>query len=146
MDAEVFAREAFAHQVDDGLDGDAARDFAGVVAAHAVGKHQKPDVHIGCDGVFVVFADTSGIGLPDERELAFEAHRHSPPSLPLFSDCFDHTCAQCSKRDLTAAMRPHASPRNAMTYQQCEANRGNKSHFPGSAPTIQRPGINDLWQ
>ena len=37
--AQVLARQAFAHQVGDGLDGDAAGDFAGVVAAHAIGEH-----------------------------------------------------------------------------------------------------------
>ena len=37
--AEILARETFAHQVGDGLDGDAAGNFAGVVSAHAIGEH-----------------------------------------------------------------------------------------------------------
>ena len=35
---EILARETFANQVGDGLDGDAARDFARVVSAHAIGE------------------------------------------------------------------------------------------------------------
>ncbi len=40
FDAQVFPHEGIANQVDDGLHGDAAGHFAGVVAAHAVGEHE----------------------------------------------------------------------------------------------------------
>src|SRR5205823_14340604 len=66
---KVFALHVLAHQVDDGLHGDAARDFAGVVAAHAVGEHQQPDVRINGNGVLVVLADLAGVGEPDETQL-----------------------------------------------------------------------------
>ena len=63
-----------AHQVDDGLDGDAAGDLAGVVAAHAVGQHQQADVRIEGDRVLVVLADLAGVGQADEAQLVSQAH------------------------------------------------------------------------
>ena len=57
-------------QVGDGLDGDAAGDFAGVVAAHAIGQHEQADVGIDADGVLVVLADAAGVGQPDRADLA----------------------------------------------------------------------------
>jgi hypothetical protein len=41
--------------------GHATGDFAGVVAAHAVGEHGQPAGGIDQDGVFVVVADATGI-------------------------------------------------------------------------------------
>jgi len=69
-----------AHQVDDGLDGDAARDFAGVVAAHAVGEHQQPNVRINGNGVLVVFADLASVAEPDETQLVSQVHAAAWPA------------------------------------------------------------------
>ena len=96
MDRRSSRASAFADQVDDGLDGDAAGDLAGVVAAHAIGEHQQPHVAIGGNGVFVVLADPAGVGLADERELAFQA-RGLGQEPAIFSAVIDHTYAQHSK-------------------------------------------------
>jgi len=66
-----------AHQVDDRLYCDAARDLAGVIAAHAIGQHQEPDVRVDCDRVLVVLADLARIRKPDEAQLVSQAH--APP-------------------------------------------------------------------
>ena len=58
-----------AHQVHDGLDGDAAGDLAGVVAAHAIGQHQQADVGIDGDRVLVVLADLAGVGQANAAQL-----------------------------------------------------------------------------
>ena len=61
-------------RLSDGLDGDAARDFARVVAAHAVGQHQQPDVRVEGDRVLVVLANFAGVRQPDAAELGAQAH------------------------------------------------------------------------
>ena len=58
-----------------GLDRDAASDLAGVVATHAVGQHEQPDVGIDADGVFVVLAHTTDVAQPDGTDLA--SHRRA---------------------------------------------------------------------
>ena len=73
VDAQVLALDRIAHQADDGLDGDAAGDLAGVIAAHAVGQHQQADVGIVGDGVFVVIANPTGVGLAHTTQLPLEA-------------------------------------------------------------------------
>ena len=133
--AEVLARQAFADQVGDGLDGDAAGDFAGVIAAHAIGKHQEPHVRIGGNGVFVVFADTPGVGLADERELAFQTRDLGHTSRRFSALFFDHTCAQHSKSALYGRKATARFPAPAITYQQCGRVHGAISHTsPRRAP------------
>ncbi len=75
---EVFALHLLADQVEHGLHGDAARDFARVVAAHAVGEHQQADVAIGGDRVLVVLADFAGVRHPDAADLRAQRHPRSP--------------------------------------------------------------------
>ena len=70
----ILALHVLAHEVDDGLHGDAAGDLAGVVAAHAVGQHQQPDVRVDGDRVLVVLADLAGVGQSDEAQLVSQAH------------------------------------------------------------------------
>ena len=72
--AQVLALDLLAHQVDDGLHGDAAGDLAGVVAAHAIGQHEQADVGIDGNGVLVVLADLAGVGQADEAQLVSQAH------------------------------------------------------------------------
>ena len=73
VDAQVLALDGIAHQADDGLDGDAAGDLAGVIAAHTVGQHQQPDVGIVGDGVLVVIANPTGVGQAHTTQLPLEA-------------------------------------------------------------------------
>ena len=75
--AHVLVLDRFLHQAHDGLDGDAARDLAGVVAAHAVGQHEQADVGIDADRVFVVLAHAADVAQPYGADLA--AHLACPP-------------------------------------------------------------------
>ena len=61
-DRQVFALDSLLDQAHHRAHGDAARHFAGLVAAHAVGQHDEPDVGVGAEGVLVVLADTTRIG------------------------------------------------------------------------------------
>jgi hypothetical protein len=70
----ILALHGFPHQVEDGLYGDAAGDFARVVAAHAVREHQEPDILVEGNGVFVVFANFSGVRQPYTAELGAKGH------------------------------------------------------------------------
>ena len=72
---QVLALDGFAYQVDDGLDGDAAGHFAGVVAAHAVGQHDQAQFAVEGDRVLVVLADAAGVGQADALQLPFQAHQ-----------------------------------------------------------------------
>ena len=65
---EFLGDVGLAHQVGDGLDRDTARDFAGVVAAHAVGQHVQADVGIERNRVFVVLAHLAGVGQADRQD------------------------------------------------------------------------------
>jgi hypothetical protein len=49
----VNARAAIPHELDDGIDRQARGDFAGVVAAHAVGDHAEPQLLLNREAVFV---------------------------------------------------------------------------------------------
>jgi hypothetical protein len=80
---EVFALDGLAHEVHDGLHGDAAGHFAGVVAAHAVGQHHEAQVAIPGNGVLVVLAHAPGVGETDAAQLAFQAHRGAPVGCPV---------------------------------------------------------------
>ena len=62
--------DRFLDQAHHRLDGDAARDFAGVVAAHAVGQHEQADVGVDADRVLVVLADAAHVGEADRADLA----------------------------------------------------------------------------
>ena len=77
LHVHVLALDLLADEVDDGLDGDAAGDLAGVVAAHAIGQYQQTDVGIERNGVLVVLADFAGVGQSNETQLAFQAHAAS---------------------------------------------------------------------
>src|SRR5437762_2193428 len=76
---QVLTLDVLAHQVDDRLDGDAARDFAGVVAAHAVGQHHQSNVGIDRNRVLVVLADLAGVGEAHEAQLVAQAHAAPSP-------------------------------------------------------------------
>ena len=78
VDGQVLALHRLADEVEDGLDGDAARDFARVVAAHAVGQHQQADVGVEGDGVLVVLAYLAGVGQADEAKLGAQAQMPRP--------------------------------------------------------------------
>ena len=79
--AHVLVLDRLLDQAHHGLDGDAARDFAGVVAAHAVGQHEQADVGVDADRVLVVLAHAADVGQPDERILPRTS------SLPLTGSC-----------------------------------------------------------
>ena len=74
LDVHVLPLDLLLDEIDDGLHGNAAGDFAGVVAAHAVSQHQQADVGIDCDGVLVVLADLTRIGQTNAAELVAQAH------------------------------------------------------------------------
>src|SRR6478672_3188669 len=79
-DRQVLALHVFAHEVDDGLHGNAAGDLARIIAAHAVGQHQKADVRIDGDGVLVVLADLTGIGQTNEAQFVAQRHASTRPA------------------------------------------------------------------
>ena len=56
------------------MHGNAARNFARVVAAHAVGQYHEADLRIGADGVFVVITNTAGIRHLSEVYFSLQAH------------------------------------------------------------------------
>ncbi len=72
---KVLQLQRLAHQVGHGLHGDAAGDFAGVVAAHAVGEHDEAQVAVVGDRVLVVLADPARVAQADAEQFAFEAHQ-----------------------------------------------------------------------
>ena len=76
---QVLQLDRLADQVGDGLHGDAAGDFAGVVAAHAVGKHNEAHVAVVGDGVLVVLANPARVAQADTEQLAFQAHQADFP-------------------------------------------------------------------
>ena len=49
----------FFDEVDDGVDGEARGDFAGVVTAHAVGDHAEPELLANREAVFVGWPDAA---------------------------------------------------------------------------------------
>ena len=57
-------------QAHDRLDGDAAGNLAGVVAAHAVGEYEQADVGVDADRVLVVLAHTTDVAQADRADLA----------------------------------------------------------------------------
>src|ERR1700685_719209 len=73
-DTQVLAHECVADQIDNGLHGDAARDLAGVIAAHAVGEHEQANIGFTADHVLVVFADLAGIRERDAGDFPLQAH------------------------------------------------------------------------
>jgi len=79
--AQVFAGHRLAHQVHDGLHGNAARHLARVVSTHAVGKHDEADVAVEGDRVLVVFAHPARIGMADALQLAFQMHPNETGSI-----------------------------------------------------------------
>ena len=48
--------------MDDGVDGEARGDLAGIVAAHAVGDHAEPELLLNREAVFVGGPDAALIG------------------------------------------------------------------------------------
>ena len=71
------------HELDDGLDRDAARDLAGVVTAHAVGEHPEADFRLRADRVLVVISDLADVADLDVDEFTFEAHARVIAGSPL---------------------------------------------------------------
>ena len=63
------------HAVADDVDRDAARDLAGVVAAHAVGEHRDAGVGVDEDRVLVVRADHPRVGQDGAIERRAFGHR-----------------------------------------------------------------------
>src|SRR5690606_6739735 len=61
-------------ELDDRLDGDAARDLAGVVTAHAVGEHPQADLGLRSNRVFVVVPDLADVRDLYMREFSLETH------------------------------------------------------------------------
>ena len=74
VDREVLLLDRFLDQAHHRAHRDAARDFTGVVAAHAVGEHEEADVGVDADRVLVVLAHATGIGHADAAQLALEVH------------------------------------------------------------------------
>ena len=67
------------HAVGDHVDGDAARDFAGVVAAHAVGEHGDARLGIDEHGVFVMRTNHAGMrqgGCVERRVIGHRGHTY----------------------------------------------------------------------
>ena len=90
---QILASHGFAHQVDDGLDRNAAGNLTSVVAAHAVGEHEQTNIGIDGDGVLVVLADLPGIAHRHAAQLALQvthAGRLTGP-VPAASGC---SCAR----------------------------------------------------
>src|SRR5262249_43389486 len=79
LDREILALDRFLEQTHHGTHRDAARDFAGLVAAHAVGQHDETDVRVGAERVLVVLADAAGVGHSDAAQLALEVHHGGAP-------------------------------------------------------------------
>ena len=73
----VLVFDGLLDQAHDGLDGDAAGDLAGVVAAHAVGEHEQADVGIDADRVLVVLAHPADVAQAHRTDLA--AHHVAAP-------------------------------------------------------------------
>src|SRR3970040_246092 len=70
----LFTFAGFAHEVDDCFYRDAARDFTGVVSAHAVGEHPQADVRLAPNAVFIVLSDFPDIRQCDMGKFAFKTH------------------------------------------------------------------------
>ena len=64
----------------DGLDGDARRDLAGDVAAHAVGDDEQADVGAGAVAVLVAAAPEAGVRADGPRNELHRAHAGGQPS------------------------------------------------------------------
>ena len=69
------------HAVADGVDRNAARDLARVVAAHAVGQHVQADIRAGFDAILVVVADPAGIRQGRALQGLREVHGRAPSAL-----------------------------------------------------------------
>jgi len=69
-----FAQAGLGDELQNRLDGNAAGDFTGVIAAHAVGQHEQAGIAIGADRVFVMVADSADIGQFDTGEFVRQAH------------------------------------------------------------------------
>ena len=54
--------EFFQHAAADDVDGDAAGDFTGAVATHAIGEHREARLAVGEDGVLVMRPHHAGMG------------------------------------------------------------------------------------
>ena len=70
-----FAAGARQCEFGDGLHGHSAGDFAGVVAAHAVGEHHQADIRDRADGILVVVPNAAGIGHFGKQIFPRSAHQ-----------------------------------------------------------------------
>ncbi len=71
--AVLVGARGFGNEGLDGLDGDARRDFARDMAAHAVGHHEQADVGTGAVTVFVTAAAKAGVRADGPGELHVNA-------------------------------------------------------------------------
>ena len=56
------------------LNGDSARDLAGIVSAHTIREYEESDIIIGTNGIFIVFADPPSIGELGEIDFSTQGH------------------------------------------------------------------------
>ena len=79
--AAVFACGGFGSKFGDDLHGNAAGNFAGVVAAHAIGKHHEADVAIGANRILIVLTNTTGIGQFGKIYFSTQTHLYRATAL-----------------------------------------------------------------